>query len=396
MDYPLVTAHIDLEAIGHNVSRLKNITDPQAKFMAVVKANAYGHGALEVAQKVIESGAHWLGVARLDEAVILRKAGIDAPILVFGYVHPSQAAMAMDLNLTITVYGLEMASDLSDQANRPGHPLPVHLKVDTGMGRVGMIIGKGISKKDLLNKELRKKELNNIEKIARLPGINLKGIYTHFASADSNDSSYTHLQIKVFESLLADLATRRIDFDIRHAANSAGIIEYPQSHFDMVRAGISLYGLYPSDEMDRSKAALVPAMKLTSIVSAVRDVPKGFCVSYGMTYRTNQKTRLASVPVGYADGYSRALSSKGQILVHGKRAPIIGRVCMDQTMIDVGHINGVKSGDEVVLIGRQKNEIISADELAVISETINYEIVSALTARVKRCYSASDSGSNAG
>ncbi len=391
MDYPLVTAHIDLEAIGFNVSRLKKITDPQSQFMAVVKANAYGHGAVRVAQKSLESGAHWLGVARLDEAVILRKAGIDAPMLVFGYIHPSQAAMAKDLGLTITVFDLDMATALSTQASRFGSPLPVHLKVDTGMGRVGMIVDKCNLNRDVLNNELFNKKrgqkvLNNIERVARLPGIDLKGIYTHFAAADSRDTSYTHLQIKVFESLLSDLATLGIDFDIRHAANSAGIIEFPETHFDMVRAGISLYGLYPSNEVDKSKVTLVPAMRLTSIVSAVRDVPKDFCVSYGMTHMTKNNTRLASVPVGYADGYFRAFSSKGTMLVKGKRAPIVGRVCMDQTMIDVGHIDDVEPGDEVVLIGEQENEIISADELAAISETINYEIVSTLTSRVKRCY----------
>jgi len=382
MEYPLVKACIDLGAIQNNIRNLKRMTDKKSKFMALVKADGYGHGAVRVAQTALQSGADWLGVARLNEAVELRKAGIDAPILIFGYIHPSQAATIKDLDLVTTVYGLNMAKALSREAKFLNKPIKVHLKIDTGMGRVGMVI-----------KPAREQALKKIQEIVKLPGIALKGIYTHFAAADSRDRTYTDLQIDLFASLLEDLKKTGIEFETCHAANSAGIIEFSRSHFDMVRAGISIYGLYPSCEVDQSKVKLFPAMTLKSIVTAVREVPKGFFVSYGMTHETQGQTRLASVPIGYADGFSRQFSSNCVMLVKGHRAPVVGRVCMDQTMIDVGDIPDVNPGCEVVLMGSQGNETLGADELASRINTINYEVVSALTARVKKVYSDSGSGS---
>ena len=390
MEYPLVKACIDLDAIQKNIHNLKQITDKKSKFMAVVKADAYGHGAVQVAKTAVEAGADWLGLARLNKVAEIRQAGIKVPILVFGYIHPSQAAMINDLDLVATVYDFEMAKALSSKAILLNRPVKVHLKVDTGMGRVGMVIGR--NNKSLADKTARKQVLKEIERIIKLPGIDFNGIYTHFAAADHKDRTYTDLQIELFASLLDDLKKKKIEFEICHAANSAGIIEFPESHFDMVRAGISIYGLYPSSEVDKSKVKLAPAMTLTSIVTSVRKVAKGFYVSYGMTHETQKATRLASVPVGYADGFSRRFSSNGIMLVKGHRAPVVGRICMDQTMIDVGNIPNVKTGDEVVLIGSQGNETIGADELAARINTINYEIVSALTFRVKRIYSDSCSG----
>ena len=390
MEYPLVKACIDLDAIQKNIHNLKQITDKKSKFMAVVKADAYGHGAVQVAKTAVEAGADWLGLARLNKVAEIRQAGIKVPILVFGYIHPSQAAMINDLDLVATVYDFEMAKALSSKAILLNRPVKVHLKVDTGMGRVGMVIGR--NNKSLADKTARKQVLKEIEKIIKLPGIDFNGIYTHFAAADHKDRTYTDLQIELFTSLLDDLKKKKIEFEICHAANSAGIIEFPESHFDMVRAGISIYGLYPSSEVDKSKVKLAPAMTLTSIVTSVRKVAKGFYVSYGMTHETQKATRLASVPVGYADGFSRRFSSNSFMLVKGHRAPVVGRICMDQTMIDVGNIPNVKTGDEVVLMGSQGNETIGADELAARINTINYEIVSALTFRVKRIYSDSCSG----
>jgi len=400
MEYPLVKASIDLDAIRKNIQNLKQITDKKSKFMAVVKADAYGHGAVQVAITAVKAGADWLGVARFNEAAQIRRAAIKVPILVFGYIHPYQAAMINDLDLVTTIYDFKMAKALSDKAKLLNRPVKVHLKVDTGMGRVGIIIGKNnknLTDKNFANKgqpdqTSRKEALKEIEKIIKLPGIDFNGIYTHFAAADCKDRTYTDFQIELFASLLHDLKKKKIEFEICHAANSAGIIEFPCSHFDMVRAGISIYGLYPSSDVDKSKVKLVPAMSLKSIITGVRNVPKGFYVSYGMTHETQNKTILASVPVGYADGFSRSFSSNCVMLVKGHRAPVVGRVCMDQTMIDVGDIPNVKMGDEVVLIGSQGNETISADELATIINTINYEIVSALTSRVKRIYSDSGSG----
>ena len=323
-------------------------------------------------KKALESGADTLGVARLDEAVELRQAEITVPVLVFGYIYPAQATLVNELNLTATIYNFNMAKALSQRACDLGIKLNVHLKIDTGMGRVGIIV--------------QKKIIQEIKKIVQLPGIETQGIYTHFAAADHKESAYTIRQLNIFDSLLNDLKKENIEFKVCHAANSAGILMFPESHYDMVRAGVSLYGLYPSNEVDKSRAKLVPAMTLKSIITSVREVPKGFKVSYGMTHKTDQKTILASVPIGYADGFSRLFSSKGYMLVKGEKAPIAGRVCMDQTIIDVGHIPDVQVEDEVVLIGSQKDKTISADELAQNANTINYEIVSSLTSRVQRVY----------
>ena len=378
MEYTLVKACIDLDAISNNIQVLKNIMDEKSKFMAVVKADGYGHGAVKIAQKAMQSGADNLGVARLDEAVKLRQAGIKASLLVFGYIYPVQAALANELDLTVTVYSYDMAKALSQKAYDLGFVLKAHLKIDSGMGRVGLIV-------DNL-KATSAKLVHNIKKIMELPGIEIEGIYTHLAAADHRDRTYTNLQLKIFDSLLNDLKKESIEFKVCHAANSAGILEYQESHYDMVRAGISLYGLYPSNEVDTSRVNLTPAMTLKSIITSVRKVPPGFKVSYGMTHETREVTLLASVPIGYADGFSRLFSSNGHMLVKGEKAPIVGRVCMDQTIIDVGHIHDVQVEDEVVIIGRQANKTISADELAQNINTINYEIVSSLTSRVKRIY----------
>jgi len=390
MEYPLVRACIDLAAIQSNIENLKQITNPNSEFMAVVKANAYGHGAVPVAEKALQSGADWLGVARFREAVELREAGIDAPILVFGYVHPARAEKAVELDLVVSVYDFEMARALSQKSVSLNKAVKVHLKVDTGMGRVGIIIGN--MDQGFLDTRNRETCIREIEKIHSLPGIDCTGIYTHFATADSKDRSHTDQQIKLFASLLKDLEKKGIKPGTCHAANSAGIIGFPDSHFDMVRAGISIYGLYPSSEVDPAKINLHPAMSLKSVITGIRKVPKGFFVSYGKTYETRKETKLASVPIGYADGFSRFFSSKGSMLVKGCRAHVAGRVCMDQTLIDVGHIPEIKTGDEVVIIGSQGRETMSADELANSINTINYEIVSALTSRVKRIYSDSGSG----
>jgi alanine racemase len=393
MEYPMITAHIDLDAIGKNVRNLKTLTIQPCRFMAVVKANAYGHGTLQVAQKALESGADWLGVARFHEALELREADIRAPILVFGYTPPTLTAQALSLNITLTVYDLESALHLSQAASSMARPLNVHLKVDTGMGRMGLIVKNSadhMSEADI-DKQTAIEIIKEIQDIAKLPGLSLSGIYTHFAAADSLDPNYTKLQIRIFDELLSKLKQNDISFDICHAANSAGIIGFPQAHYDMVRAGISIYGLYPSAEVDHSRVKLFPAMTLKSMITSVRKVNKGFFVSYGMTYETKKPTILATVPIGYADGFSRKFSSSssgGTMLVRGQHAPIAGRVCMDQTVLDVGHIPGVSRGDEVIIIGTQGSETLGADELANRIGTINYEIVSALTTRVTRIYTS--------
>ncbi|MFO7749223.1 MAG: alanine racemase [Desulfobacteraceae bacterium] len=382
MDLPLVKAEIDLTAIADNIRALKKITSEKSAFMAVVKANGYGHGAVEVAEKAAESKADRLGVSRLHEAETLRKAGNTLPVLIFGYTWPQQCTTLAELDLTATVFDLETAKALDAAARKKGVRVKIHLKVDTGMGRVGMVIPLAGT-----SPEIHKKAAADVEKILKLKAVELEGIYTHFAEADSFDKTYTLAQIDTFSEFLRTLEKNGITVPICHAANSAGIIDLPGSHFDMVRAGIAIYGLYPSGEVNQSRASLTPAMTLKTVVTFTKKVPRGFKVSYGTTYETEKETVIASIPVGYADGYPRLLSSNGQMLVKGEKAPIAGRVCMDQTLIDVGHIPGVKPGDEVVLLGRQQNGEITAEEIAAQTDTINYEVVSALTSRIPRFYS---------
>ena len=383
MDTPLIWAEIDLSAIAQNVRALRHITNAEARLMAVVKANAYGHGVIEVARRALESGADVLGVARLNEGIELRKAGFDAPTLIFGYTPPALAQKLLEFDLTQTIWSYQTAVALS-AAVSAGKALKVHLKVDSGMGRLGLL--PDCCRRTALDENSTAKALGEVEAIASLAGLQLEGVYTHFAAADSADKSYTRKQFEIFAEFLDEIRQAGLDIPVCHAANSAAIIDMPETHLDMVRAGISIYGLYPSDEVAKDRIALQPAMALKSRVVHLKKVPAGFKVSYGMTHETSKPTTIASVPVGYADGFSRLLSSRGHMLVGGRRAPIVGRVCMDTTMLDVGHVPDVDLEDEVVILGRQQDESITADEIAASLNTINYEIVSSLTARIPRIY----------
>jgi alanine racemase len=384
MDYPLVWARIDLDAIAANVRALKALIPPSTRFMAVVKADGYGHGGAAVARRALAAGADLLGVARFHEAETLRRAGISAPILIFGYTFPEQAGALAGLDLTATVLSPGMAAHLSAAAVRAGVRVRAHLKVDTGMGRVGIL-----PDSRRVPGSPAGSALAEVNAILGLPGLEMEGVYTHFASADSRDTAYTDYQLGEFRRFLHDMEGAGIRFRVRHAANSAGIIDHPDAHFDLVRAGIALYGLHPSGEPDSARVTLSPAMSLVSMVTSVKEVPKGTRISYGMTWEAPRQTRIASVPVGYADGFSRSLSSRGSMLVRGVRAPIAGRVCMDQTLLDVGHIPEVAPGDEVVIFGTQAGAVIPAEELARLAGTIHYEVVSALTARVPKRYATS-------
>jgi len=369
----LAWADIDLNAIAHNIAELRRVTHPKARFMAVVKANAYGHGAIEVATEALKHGAQMLGVARISEGLHLRHAGIDAPILVMGYSPPEIASKLIQANLTQTVYSEETARAISDYAISCGKTVQIHIKTDTGMGRLGFAAKEAQS-------------LSDIEAIARLPGIEIEGIFTHFATADSRDKIFAKIQLELFTEFTDKLRQRGLEIPIRHAANSAGIMEMPESHLDMVRAGIAMDGVNPADETDKTRITLKPAMMLKSRVIHLKCVPAGFAVSYGCTYQTPKQTVIATVSIGYADGLNRLLSSRGCMLVRGQWAHIVGRVCMDLTMLDVGHIPAVKIGDEVVIFGSQENASISVDDMASMLNTINYEIVSTITARVVRQY----------
>lgn len=383
-DTPLIWAEIDLAVIAANVRELRRITRPDARLLVAVKANAYGHGLVAVARRAIESGADALGVARLHEAITLREAGLSAPILVLGYTSPDSVATLVRHDITQTLYAVETARAYAERIGQTGGRLKVHLKVDSGMGRLGILPGArryappGIDVTGTAVKE--------ILEIARLQAVELEGVFTHFASADSADKTYAEQQFTVYLDFLDRLQRAGFEIPVRHAANSGAIIDMPHTHLDMVRAGISLYGLYPSDEVDQSKITLVPAMSLKSRIIHLKAVPAGFAVSYGMTHTTEKPTTIATIPVGYADGYNRRLSNRGCMLVNGVRAPIVGRVCMDLTMLDVGHISDVNLEDEVVIIGRQGTESVTADEIAGMLGTINYEVTSAITARVPRVY----------
>ncbi len=375
MDSPLVWVEVDLKAIAHNIRELRRITNPKARIMAVVKANAYGHGMIEVARQSLENGAEALGIANIEEGIQLRKAGIDAPVLIFGYTSPVHAKKLIEFDLTQTVYSYETSRALSEALAAYGKKIKVHIKVDTGMGRLGLLRG------------IKNNSLSEAESISRLPMLELEGIYTHFATADKSDRSYAGKQFEIFMDFLNQLRIAGLEIPVTHAANSAAIINMPETHLDMVRAGISIYGLYTSEEVDRSIIKLKPAMELKTKIIHLKKVPAGFKVSYGTTYETEKPTTIATVSIGYADGLNRLLSSKGRMLVcGGQSAPIVGRVCMDMTMLDVGEIPEVVMEEEAVVFGKQGNASISVDEIASTINTINYEVVSTIMERVPRIY----------
>jgi alanine racemase len=381
---PLTCAEIDLNAYAHNIRELRRATQPQARLMAVVKANGYGHGAKEVARTALQHGAEFLGVARLQEAVELRKAGLEAPILIFGYSSPDSAPTLIDNELTQTIYSPTTAQALSEQAARRGKKIKVHIKVDSGMGRLGLLLEEpaAVAPRNSPSAGI----VSDVEAISRLGNLEVDGIFTHFATSDSADKSYANRQLKRFTEFLNRLDRAGLTPPMKHAANSAALIDLPDSHLDLVRPGIATYGLYPSDEVNQRGVALKPVMTLKSRIIHLKKVPAGFHISYGITYRTQKPTTIATVPIGYADGYNRLLSSRGYMVVHGKRVPVVGRVCMDLTMLDVGALKDVNIEDEVVAFGQQGNQAVTADELAATLNTINYEIVTSITARVPRVY----------
>jgi len=384
LEKQLTWAEIDLKAYAHNIRELRRIARPEARLMAVVKANGYGHGAVEAARTALLNGASALGVARIQEAVQLREAGIEAPILIFGYSPLESAGTLIDYELTQTVYSARTAEALSEQADRRGKKIKIHIKVDSGMGRLGLLLADAAGPRP--GKDAAAACLREVGTISRLAGLEVEGIFTHFATADSADKSYANEQLERFISFLAILNREGLNPPIAHAANSGALIDMPDSHLDMVRPGIATYGLYPSDEVKKNSVDLIPVMTLKSRIIHLKKVPPGFSISYGSTYRTEKDTTIATVPVGYADGLNRLLSSAGHMLVGGQKMPIVGRVCMDLTMLDVGALAGLEIGDEVVVFGQQGNAAITADEIASKINTINYEIVTSITSRVPRVY----------
>jgi alanine racemase len=366
-----IWAEIDCDNLAYNLSLIRNIVGRGVKIMAVVKADGYGHGAGQAARVLRGAGADVLGVASLEEAMQLREAGIDGDIFILGYTLPEWAEHVVEGGFIQTVYHLNLAVALQKEAKRLGKKVRVQVKIDTGMGRIGL---------------MPEKAAFFIQEIAAMDGIALDGIFTHLSCADLPGNDFTIEQFARFEELLAQLKERGIEMPCVHVCNSAGILRYPQCYCDMVRPGILLYGLYPSPAMKELNGGFRPVMAIKTNIIELKTVPAGAKISYGATFTAKRPTRIATFPAGYADGYSRRLSNKGHVLVQGKRAPIIGNVCMDFTMADVTGIPNVNVNDEVVLVGKQGAERILFDELAGHMDTINYEVVSLIGKRVPRVY----------
>mgnify|MGYP005839638453 CR=1 FL=1 len=370
LDGIVTWAEIDLDAIAENVQAFRRHVGQAVEIIAVVKANAYGHGAVPVAQAALAAGATRLAVHRAIEGVELRQAGIEAPILVLGYTPPHGADMVVSHRLTPSLITLEFAQALSARAAAVGQCVPVHVKVDTGMSRYGVLPDQVLQ----LARALRE-----------LEGLRLEGLFTHLATADAADSSHARAQLQTFDRVLASLRQAGIEVPLVHAANSAATMRLGESHYNAVRPGIALYGLEPSDQWP-PPFPLRPALTLKSCLSRLCDLPAGAAISYGRTFVAPHPLRAALVPVGYGDGYHRVLSNRGSVLVRGQRAPILGRVCMDQFVVDVSAIPGAAQDDEVVLVGRQGQAEIRAEEVARWAETINYEVTTSLLPRVARVY----------
>ena len=366
-------AEVDLDAIAHNMREIRRITNENAQIMAVVKADAYGHGFMETAKTLLENGADRLAVAVLQEGKQLRSRGVDVPILILGASGPEDAEDIINFDITPNVFDYEFAKALSYTAEKKEKVTKVHIKLDTGMSRIGFVVDDGD------NEEI----INEILKVSRLPYIEIEGIFSHFATSDESDRQYTLLQFERFMRVVKALEERGLHIPIKHICNSAGIMMYPEMHLDMVRPGVILYGMYPSNEVDKSRLDLVPAMTLKSSITLVKEVEPGRGVSYGKEYITDSITKIATVPIGYADGYLRKIAKKGRMLVNGVKVPIIGRICMDQCMIDVTNVHNIDRGDEAIIFG---HEGITIDDLAGWLETINYEVACVIGKRIPRIY----------
>lgn len=368
MEYSNSYIRIDLDAILENFRAVRQRAG--AEVMAVVKANGYGHGAVPVA-KLLEAEASFFGVSSVAEALELRRAGIEKPILILGPAPSDLYEVLVEEDIRPAIFSMAQARALSDAAEKLGQNAPFHFAVDTGMSRIGF--------------QVTEQDADVCAEIAQLPNLIAEGLFSHFATADETDQTKTIKQAQLFEEFDQMLKQRGVEIPLRHLDNSAGVIGYG-SHWEMVRAGIVLYGLYPSDKVDKEKLPLKPAMSWHSWVALVKDLEAGREVSYGGKFKAEAPMKVATIPVGYADGYRRSLSDKFHVLIHGQKAPVLGRVCMDQIMVDVTHIPEVKQGDEVVLMGQSGQNTISADALGEAAGSFCYEQVCAISHRVSRVY----------
>lgn len=370
-EYSRSFAIIDLDKIRNNMLRIKQLVPKETKIMAVIKADAYGHGAVEVGKSLM-SMVDYFGVADVEEALELREAGITLPILILGYSSPLEYGVLIEHDIAQTIYSLETATAFSKECERQNKIGKIHIALDTGMSRIGF--------------KPEPEEIEKVKKIKALPMIELEGMFTHFACADMKDKEYTYEQMRRYDEFVEELLKEGIDIPLKHTLNSAGIMEFNHHSYDMVRSGIITYGMYPSEEVDKTKIHLEPAFTLKTHVGHVHYVEAGRGISYGATYVAKEKMKIATLTIGYADGYPRSLSSLGRVIIKGQYAPIVGRVCMDQMMVDVSHIQDVKVGDEVTLIGSEQDAKITMEEVGDLSGSFNYELSCRFTRRVKRIY----------
>ena len=366
-----VWSEINLDNLVHNLNEIKRVINKDSKIMAIVKANAYGHGAIEVSKVLVEQGVNFLAVATLSEAVELRNAGIDTEILILGYTPKNQFKYLLEYDIIQTIYDYDAAETLSNVAKTMDKIAKIHIKVDTGMSRLGF----------------RSKEnpLEEILKTSKLSNIYLEGIFSHFARADEKDKSFAESQYNELMNLIGELESRGLYVDIKHISNSAAIIDMPKYNLNLVRAGISLYGLYPSQDVAIKNVNLKPVMTLKTQISNIKTVPKGTGVSYGQIFTTDRESIIATIPIGYADGFSRILTGRSLVTIDGKKVDVVGRICMDQCMLDVTDIKDLYIDKEVVVFGEGEN-VSSAEDFAKDLRTISYEVVCMISRRVPRVY----------
>ena len=371
--YSRVYAEIDLDAIIHNMAQMQSRISKETKIMGVIKTDGYGHGAVPIGRELESLAVTWgYATATVEEAQILRRNGLKKPILVLGAAFQEQYGALMTEDIRATVFSLRQAQQMEEAAAQAGAHITVHIKIDTGLSRLGF--------------QATEEAAEEIAQIAAMPHMIIEGIFTHFAKSDARDKTMAREQMERFLKIRKFLADRQVIVPIVHCSNSAAIIDLPEANMDVVRAGISLYGMWPSDEVQKENLDLKPVLSLKSRIVFLKDLEPDRTISYGATYKTNGWQRIATIPVGYGDGYPRSLSNKGFVLLHGKKAPICGRICMDQFMVDVTHIKEAKEGDTVVLIGTDGTECISMEEIGALSGRFNYEFACDLGKRIPRVY----------
>lgn len=372
--YTRVLARVNLDAVEYNIEMMKKNIHKNTQMMAVIKMDGYGHGAVQIAKLLEPMDYIWgYAVATLDEAILIKDACLKKPVLVLGCIFPDQWDVMIRNEIRMTVYSYEMAKEVSELAEAMGCNVYVHIKLDTGMARLGF--------------QITKENADEIARISKLPNLVMEGMFTHFAKSDEEDKTSANHQLELFQNFIDRIQTELgLTIPVKHCANSAAILEMPQANMDMVRAGITTYGLYPSEEVRKDIVPLRAAMSLYSHIVYCKTIHAGQSVSYGGLFTAQKDTRVATIPVGYGDGYPRSLSGKGYVLIRGKKAPILGRVCMDQFMVDISEIPGVMEGDKVTLLGVDGTERITAEELGELSGRFNYEFVCDLGKRIPRVY----------